>query len=229
MAEASTETDLVSLVGPVAVTEFEASSDCYKPGLLEWGHELRDLADAEFETEASSAIYDSALVNSFRGNWNHEHFKATACRHEAQRRHVEAGHATDCRGETIYGRAHSRLMRDHGYIPTAAGGAPLRGGRRLTLHHRGPRYGGGLGMRPAPSPGRQRGNGRLLTVPAEGDVAEKQADGSPGHRVERQDVAGHAHCDELADQEGHPRRNLPWFLRTVSFKGTIHLKTFRKS
>jgi len=121
MAETSTEIDLVSLVGPVAATEFEASEDCYKPGLLEWAGKLRDLDDAEFEAETSSAIYDSALVNSFRGNWNHEHFKATACFHEAQRRHVAAGHSEDCRGETIYGRAHSRLMRDHGYTPAAAG------------------------------------------------------------------------------------------------------------
>ncbi|MEO3784256.1 hypothetical protein ABGB12_13055 [Actinocorallia sp. B10E7] len=112
---------LVSLVGLVAAGQFECSADRHKPGLLAWARWLRSVDDAELERETRAAIYDSASVNGFQGNWNHEHFKASACWHEARRRHIAAGHSEDCRARTIYGRAHSRLMRDHGYAPAAAG------------------------------------------------------------------------------------------------------------
>lgn len=105
------------LVGPVAIREFEAAANHYKPGLIEWTHNLSTLEDDEFLAVAGSAIYGSALINSFRGNWEHEHFKATVCYVEAKRRHVAAGHAKDCRAETLYGRAHARVMRESGYQP----------------------------------------------------------------------------------------------------------------
>lgn len=112
-----TETELRDIVGPVAFGEYEGASDYYKPNLMAWASELRTLSDDEFMHETVSAIYGSALVNSWRGNWEHEHFKASACHTEAKRRHVAAGHSEDCRGETAYGRAHTQLMRDHGYTP----------------------------------------------------------------------------------------------------------------
>lgn len=109
--------ELREVVGLVAFGEYEGARDFRKPELLEWASRLRDLSDDEFMGETLSAIHGSALVNSWRGNWEHEHFKASACHTEAKRRHVAAGHSDGCRGDTIYGRAHARLMRDHGYTP----------------------------------------------------------------------------------------------------------------
>lgn len=117
----TTGIDLVALVGAVAAGEYEAAKDFYKPGLLEWAGKMRSLSDAEFLTDAKCAIFDSASCNRFRGNWEHEHFKATACWFEAKRRHIAAGHDEDCRGETLYSRAHASVMRDHGYAPTEPG------------------------------------------------------------------------------------------------------------
>jgi hypothetical protein len=122
MAEqTATEIDLVDLVGVVAAGEYEAAKDIYKPRLLLWTQKLSTLDDVEFARETSRAIYESATVARFGSGWDHEHFKASACFHEAERRHVAAGHDEDCRGETIYSREHARLMREHGYAPTEPG------------------------------------------------------------------------------------------------------------
>lgn len=107
---------IADIVGPVAAQEFDNAKDTYKPGLLDWARKLRDLSDDEFHQECVSAIYDSALGSNFRGNWEHEHFKASACFHESERRHHEvAGHSKDCRGDTLYAKAHRQLMREHHY------------------------------------------------------------------------------------------------------------------
>lgn len=105
------------LVGPVAVDEFAAADDRHKPALIEWALRLPTLTDDEFLNTAETAIWESAMTSSFGGNWEHEHFKATVCGVEARRRHVAAGHTTDCRGATLYARAHARAMRSAGHRP----------------------------------------------------------------------------------------------------------------
>lgn len=117
----STWTGLAALVGLVAAGEYDAAKDVYKPRLLEWARSLAAMDDGEFARETRSAIYESALCSRFGSGWDHEHFKASACYHESERRHHAAGHSEDCRGETIYSRAHSRLMREHGHTPTEPG------------------------------------------------------------------------------------------------------------
>lgn len=110
-----------SKFGPVAEREFEGAADYEKQRLTEWLEKLLTLDDDEFFREAQSAIYHSAQVASWRGNWEAEHCRGTAVYADAKRRHREAGHAEDCRGETLYGKAHSKLMREHRYTPTASG------------------------------------------------------------------------------------------------------------
>ncbi|MFG1846870.1 hypothetical protein [Micromonospora carbonacea] len=104
-----------TLVGPVAVREFDNAADRYKPDLLAWAQNLPALPDDEFVTVAARSIYDSANVGRFRGNWDHEHFKATVCFTEANRRHVAAGHSEDCRGDNLYSRAYARALRNNGH------------------------------------------------------------------------------------------------------------------
>ncbi|MFF5261442.1 hypothetical protein ACFY4C_21065 [Actinomadura viridis] len=112
--------ELAEIVGPVAAREFDNAKEIYKADLNSWAQKLADLTDGQFLGECSSAIYNSALVSQFRGNWEHEHFKASACFHEAQRRHVAAGHSAECHGNTLYSEAHAKVMRESGYQPTPA-------------------------------------------------------------------------------------------------------------
>lgn len=108
---------IADIVGPVAVTEFNNAADHYKPRLIVWARELPTLTDEQFLSECTRAIYDSALVGRFRGNWEHEHFKATACYYDAKRRHTGAGHSSDCRGGTLYSQGHAAAMRSAGHAP----------------------------------------------------------------------------------------------------------------
>lgn len=104
-----------ALVGPTAASEFDNAADHYKPGLLDWTQNLPALTDDEFVHATSRAIYDSANVGRFRGNWDHEHFRSSACFTESNRRHAAAGHAGDCRGDNLYSRAYARALRDSGH------------------------------------------------------------------------------------------------------------------
>lgn len=112
-----TDDQITDLFGPIAFREFDGSQDWAKPKLREWLDSLADLDDTEFLAEAGSAIHGSALAQSFKGNWEHEHCKATAAYREAKRRHLAAGHADDCYGDTIYSRAHANVMRSQGHTP----------------------------------------------------------------------------------------------------------------
>jgi hypothetical protein len=113
-----TDEDLRDILGPVGIGEYEASEDWAKPKLREWAAKLGDLSDDDFRSEAASAIHSSALVSRFRGNYEHEHCKATACYKEGQRRHVRDGHDEDCRGATLYSLAHADAMRSQGHRPS---------------------------------------------------------------------------------------------------------------
>lgn len=109
--------DVAEIVGPVGAKEYEDAEDYYKDDLAAYARGLADRSDADFLGESVAAICEAAMTNSWRGNWKHVDFKATACYYEAKRRHQAAGHAKDCRGETIYSRAHARAMRQNGHIP----------------------------------------------------------------------------------------------------------------
>lgn len=112
---------LLQLAGIVGAGEFNATYEGRKAHLWAWLTELPNLTNQELFDEAKYCIYDSASCGRFRGNFEDVHCRATACYKEAGRRHVAAGHAEDCRGETIYSRAHAANMWDHGYTPTASG------------------------------------------------------------------------------------------------------------
>lgn len=109
--------DVADILGPIGAREFNTAPDHSKPKLIEWARTLRGLDDVTFLSEAASTIHGSALVNSFRGNWDHEHCKGSAVYHEANRRHLLAGHDADCRGETIYGRAFRYVWVGQGHNP----------------------------------------------------------------------------------------------------------------
>jgi hypothetical protein len=117
----ATTADVRLWYGPVTADEFENSPESSKPALLVWLASLRTMTDAEFRDACETAIYDSASAGRFAGNFSNVHCRATACFNESRRRLVLAGHSDDCRGPSIYSRAHASLMREHGYRPTADG------------------------------------------------------------------------------------------------------------
>jgi len=112
-------TNPASRYGPIAEQEFKGSADYTKADLVAWLDKLPDLGDDDFTDVAASAIHGSALVNSWRGNWEHEHCKATAAYVEAKRRHEAAGHTGECTGDTLYSRAFARVWRSQGHSPDA--------------------------------------------------------------------------------------------------------------
>ncbi len=112
-------TNPASRYGPVAEGEFEGAADAHRPALTAWLEALPSLSDEDFLDVATSAIYDSALVQRFRGNWEHDHCKASAAYAEAQQRHRAAGHTEHCTGDTLYSRAFLRAWRSAGNDPNA--------------------------------------------------------------------------------------------------------------
>lgn len=101
--------------GPIAAQEYDNAPDYAKVPLGVWLTELPTLPDDEFGRRAASAIHDSALANRFRGNWDHDHCKATAAFKEAQARHWAAGHTEACTGDTIYSRAFRQIWIEQGH------------------------------------------------------------------------------------------------------------------
>lgn len=115
----TTTTNPASRYGPIAEQEFDTAPDWSKPKLTAWLDALPSLDDEEFRQQAAMAIHDSALANSFRGNWNHDHCRATAAYSEAKARHLAAGHADDCTGDTIYSKAFAHVWRGQGHSRSA--------------------------------------------------------------------------------------------------------------
>lgn len=106
---------IASLFGAVAADEFRSAHEEYKAALLIWAENLRRLTDTQLIDETESAIYQSALVNSWRGNHQHIRFRCTACNRECERRD-NAEHAEGCpaRGNR-YQRAYNRAVRGAGH------------------------------------------------------------------------------------------------------------------
>lgn len=114
--------ELLALTGIVGYDEFENSPDWAKDELRRKLVALTQLDDEDFVREARGAIYNSALVNRFRGNWNHDHCYATACYHQSEQRRLAAGHLEECRARSLYAWAYDEVTREHGmevrdYLP----------------------------------------------------------------------------------------------------------------
>jgi len=109
------EDDLVNLVGTIAWQEFQGAREVYKDELLNWVERVQRADDTEFTSIAASAIATSALVQRFRGNWEHDHFKASTAYYMATVRHRAAGHTKECRGSTLYSYAYNRAVREAGH------------------------------------------------------------------------------------------------------------------
>lgn len=114
---------LIDLVGTVAAREYENARETYRPELLAYAERLATLDDREFVSVAASAIHGSALVNSWRGNWEHEHFKASACYFESERR-TQVRHAEGCTVSTLYERAYNQTVRSQGHHAMASDHRP---------------------------------------------------------------------------------------------------------
>lgn len=113
--------DLIEKIGAVAAREFEAAPEWAKADLLSWVDSLPGLTDEQFQMECQTAIYNSALAQRFRGNWEHDHCRASACYHESERRKAAAGHVQRCGADGVYGSAYRRVLAEQGYRPPEIG------------------------------------------------------------------------------------------------------------
>jgi rhodanese-related sulfurtransferase len=115
---ALTDTELESILGPVAIMDYRKAPDYDKPKIAQWVAGLAEIPDADFISETAGHILDAAISAQFpRQNSYGIDCRVTACYEEAKRRHVAAGHSEDCRGETLYITAYARAVRDQGYDP----------------------------------------------------------------------------------------------------------------
>lgn len=106
--------ELLELTGIVGYREFENAPEYAKEGLREKLVALTEMSDEDFVTAARGAIYGSASVSRFRGNWEADHCYATACYHQSELRKIAAGHLEDCRAQTLYSRAYDEVTSQHG-------------------------------------------------------------------------------------------------------------------
>lgn len=109
-----TDKELLELTGIVGYGEFESAPEYTKEELRRKLVALTEMSDEDFVNEARSAIYDSALVTRFRGNWEADHCYATACYHQSELRKIAAGHLEDCRARTLYSQAYDEVTSQHG-------------------------------------------------------------------------------------------------------------------
>lgn len=109
-----TDEELENIIGRVAWNEYSVAPDYAQKEVREFAEKIRGFSDEEFTDQAASMIRESALMQGFRGNWEGVHSMASACYHEAFRRHIAAGHSSECRGSTLYSEAFNRAVKSQG-------------------------------------------------------------------------------------------------------------------
>jgi hypothetical protein len=110
--------ELLALTGIVAYREFESAPEYSKERLRARLVELTTLSDEEFVRACESAIYDSALMQRFRGNHEDVHCLATVCYYQSElRKTLLHGHEVECNAETLYTRAYDAVISRHGMNP----------------------------------------------------------------------------------------------------------------
>lgn len=103
------------IIGPIAMREYTAAPEWDQPKIREWAAGLQTLSAEKPIAECASKILDSALVIRFKGNWEGTHARASACYHEASRRHHAAGHDPACTGGNLYTEGFNRALRSQGH------------------------------------------------------------------------------------------------------------------
>jgi hypothetical protein len=101
--------EAIATLGPVCVREYDNALPRYRPDLVNYASALSKMTDQELMVAAEDAIYTSALVSRFKGNWEHDHFKASACYSESERRAAASGRQ-GCVRHSIYDRAYRRAF-----------------------------------------------------------------------------------------------------------------------
>lgn len=116
--DALTDEELTALVGSVAAIEFRNAREWHREEMTEYARTLPNLTVRDLFDASRSAIHGSALALSLKGNWEHVHFRASACFYESERRNKLSGHRPYCTA-TIYARAHDAVMVSNGHAPSS--------------------------------------------------------------------------------------------------------------
>lgn len=114
------DVELEAVVGPVAMREYEGAPLWSREQCRAFALSLPAMSDDELRTTSEREILASATMMSRAGNYEHIHFRCTACYHVARTRWGAAGHGDRC-GGSVYDQAHARVMREQGYTPSTSG------------------------------------------------------------------------------------------------------------
>lgn len=120
MTEVISDPELEAIVGPVAMREYTGAAEVTRERCRTFALSLPDLSDDMLRAVCEREILDSARAIEYRGNYEHLHFRCTACYDVARARWGAAGHGDRC-GGSVYDQAHARIMREQGYTPSTSG------------------------------------------------------------------------------------------------------------
>lgn len=109
-----------AVVGPIAMREYNAAPEHSKETIRAFALSLPAMDDATLQAVCEREILASARAISYRGNYEHFHFRCTACYDVARARHNAKGHGERCSG-SVYDKAHAVIMREQGYQPSTPG------------------------------------------------------------------------------------------------------------
>lgn len=112
-----TDEQLEEVLGATGWKEYGQAPDWDQPKIRTWASTLAGLSDEAFAGECATRILDSAGAQRFKGNWEGDHARASACYTEAKRRYAAAGHV-ECRGDSLYTAGFNRAFRSQGHTPS---------------------------------------------------------------------------------------------------------------
>jgi len=123
-----TEDKLEEIIGPFAMKEYQRAPERAQGAFRIWAETLRDLSDTQFVDESAEAVLSATRAEAEqrihgsnptrRDELAVKYASASACYHEAKRRHQEAGHDPSCRGDTLYSSGFNHAYANQGFEPS---------------------------------------------------------------------------------------------------------------
>lgn len=112
-----TETQLEALIGPGAMRDYAKATKLEQYRIQAWVPSLPGLTDEAFLDLCTNVVSEGVQADSRRSREYEPDIKASACVHEAHRRHVAVGHSPTCEGDDLYMEGFNRARVRHGFKP----------------------------------------------------------------------------------------------------------------
>lgn len=112
-----TDEKLATLIGPVAMMDFEKATEAERRKIRAWVPTLATLTDTAFIDLCTDVVSAGAIAESRRSQEQEPYIRGSACVKEAERRHLAAGHKPECRGDNLYMQGYRRAKGLFGLDP----------------------------------------------------------------------------------------------------------------